>query len=102
VGWGIIDLIVVIGEYRLRYHSTLVLAGGSLLFSIWLARRHLLDIHDLLGRKMVLLPWRSWDYRPYSQNSGDEARNILHARYARGEITREQYESMMHDLEPKV
>jgi uncharacterized membrane protein len=40
-------------------------------------------------------------YSPYSQNSGNEARDILHARYARGEITRERYKSMMHDLEPK-
>jgi uncharacterized membrane protein len=40
-------------------------------------------------------------YNPYSQTAGNEARDILRARYARGEITRERYKSMMHDLQPK-
>jgi uncharacterized membrane protein len=40
-------------------------------------------------------------YRPYSQNSGHEAQDTLLARYDRGEITREQYNLMMHDLKPK-
>ena len=40
-------------------------------------------------------------YSPYSQNAGDKARDILLARWDRGETTREQYKSMIHDSEPK-
>jgi len=66
----------------------------------WLGAMFLIFIIFWVAR-WFFWPWRRWDYRPYSQNAGYEARNILRARYARGEITKEQYESMMHDLEPK-
>ena len=37
-------------------------------------------------------PWGSWGY-------GDSAHTILRERYARGEITKDQFEQMMRDLE---
>jgi len=46
-------------------------------------------------------PW-GWG-RGYSRRGywhGDESYYILRARYARGEITKEQYDQMMRDLEP--
>jgi putative membrane protein len=42
-----------------------------------------------------------WYGRPYWRY-GDDAHAILRTRYARGEITREQFEQMMRDLEQHV
>jgi putative membrane protein len=45
--------------------------------------------------------WR-WYGRPYGGPYGwhqDDAHQILRARYARGEITKDQFEQMMRDLE---
>ena len=47
--------------------------------------------------------WAGWGWygRPYWRYH-DDAHAILRSRYARGEITREQFEQMMRDLEQHV
>jgi uncharacterized membrane protein len=52
--------------------------------------------------RLVLFPWR-WGYSrrywgPLGWGYGDRAYYILRERYARGEISKEQYDQMMHDL----
>jgi uncharacterized membrane protein len=52
----------------------------------------------VIGR-LVFWPWgggwrRSWYYHHY-----DDAADILRQRYAKGEITRDQFTAMMKDLE---
>ncbi len=40
--------------------------------------------------------YRRWNYGPYGREN--EAYHILRERYARGEITKDQYDAMMRDL----
>ncbi len=56
--------------------------GGLILLAVWLVKS--------------LFPTNSHTPHPYQ---GTNAIEILNQRYARGEITREQYEVFKHDLE---
>ena len=53
-----------------------------------------------LVSRLVFWPWgRGWGLRHgYGYHYGD-ANEILRQRYARGEITKEQFDQMMRDLE---
>jgi putative membrane protein len=48
--------------------------------------------------RLIFWPWGGGWRRGYWNHYGD-AREILRQRYARGEITKEQYDQMMRDLE---
>ena len=48
--------------------------------------------------RWIFFPWRGKGYRHYWRY-GDESYYILRQRYARGEITKEQFDQMMRDLE---
>jgi putative membrane protein len=50
-----------------------------------------------IGR-LLFWPWR-WGYRSHYWHGHDEAADILRQRYARGEITKDQFAQMMRDLE---
>ncbi len=50
-----------------------------------------------LGR-LLFWPW-AWGWRRGYWYHHDEAGEILRARYARGEITKEQFDQMIRDLE---
>lgn len=53
--------------------------------------------------RWLFFPWRwgygGWGYGRRYWRYGDGAYNILRERYARGEITKEQFEQMMSDLQ---
>lgn len=53
--------------------------------------------------RFAFFPWRWGGYyrrygSGYGYGRGDEAYHILRERYARGEITKDQYDAMMRDL----
>jgi putative membrane protein len=48
--------------------------------------------------RWIFWPW-GWGYRRRYWRYRDESYYILRERYARGEITKEQYEQMMQDLQ---
>ncbi len=62
--------------------------GGTVLWIITLAVAAFLVVYGI----------RSFRNRPGTSASGESAADILKARYARGEITREQYNEMKNDL----
>jgi putative membrane protein len=100
VGWGIVGLIVVIGiSIALSFYFALRPAGPFFFpFQFgWLGVIFLIFILFWVAR-WFFWPWRGGGYYSYRYQSRN-AESILKERYAKGEITREQFEQMMHDLE---
>jgi uncharacterized membrane protein len=50
--------------------------------------------------RWLIFPWRGgWGYRSRYWRYQDESYNIIRERYAKGEITKEQFEQTMRDLQ---
>jgi putative membrane protein len=106
-GWGIIGLIVVIG---VSIVLSLLFApwrpGGfssHLFFPFhfgWLGTIFLIFLVILIARWFIG-PWRAGrgeGYHSYPQQPRPDAASIVKERYAKGEITKEQFEQMIRDL----
>jgi putative membrane protein len=115
VGWGIIvGLIVVIGlsiALSLYYFAPWRPGvGGDFDYPFffpsfpfhfgWLGVILLIFLVFLVARWLFFWPWREREreggYYPHQQRP--DAASIVKERYAKGEITREQFEQMMRDL----
>ncbi len=57
---------------------------------------NLLVLVGIVG--LVVWAVKSFSARNHVEARGESAREILQARYARGEITREQYQEMLKDI----
>lgn len=68
----------------------LALLGGMVWFVIWLVRRAGYGKRGGFSRPL---------FTPPPAGAADDPKTILKARYARGEITRDQYLQMIRDLE---
>ena len=108
VGWGIIVLMAVIGlSIALSLYFAPWRIGGSdyrffLPFHFgWLGAIFLIFIVLLVAR-WLLWPWRGGGGRGYYSYQHHQQRldaaSIVKERYAKGEITKEQYEQMLRDL----
>jgi putative membrane protein len=96
IGWGVLGLIIVIGAATV---ASLAFRGpgGFHFFPFWGIGGIFLVFAVFWVARWLFWPWRGWGYRTYYQ--GDGAKNILQERYARGEITKEQFDQMMQDLQ---
>jgi putative membrane protein len=109
IGWGIVGLIILAGasivaslvSFGPRSYGTLhpffpaffpfhfgLLGGIFLIFVVFLVARWVFWPSSR-GRNSI---------RSYSQQHHDDASDILKERYAKGEITKEQFEQIMRDL----
>jgi putative membrane protein len=105
VGWGIIGLIVVIGlSIALSLYFAPWRPGGFDYPSFfpfhfgWLGTIFLIFIVILVARWLFFWPWRGGGYYSYPHQQRADAASIVRERYAKGEITKEQFEQMMRDL----
>jgi putative membrane protein len=114
VGRGIIvvGLIVVIGlsiVLSLYYFAPWRLGGGGFDYPFffpfpfgWLGIIFLIFLVFLIARWLFFWPWRGrggeGGYYSYQHQQRPDAASIVKERYAKGEITREQFEQMMRDL----
>jgi putative membrane protein len=104
VGWGIVGLIAVIGLLiALSLYFAPWRPGGfdySLFFFPfhfgWLGAIFLIFIVFLIA-KWLIWPWRG-GYYPHPHQQRVDATSIVRERYAKGEITKEQFEQMLRDL----
>jgi putative membrane protein len=102
IGWGIIGLIAVIGlSIALSLYFAPWRLGGGFGYPFffpfhfgWLGAIFLIFIVFLVAR------WFFWPWRgdSYPRQQRPDAASIVRERYAKGEITREQFEQMMRDL----
>src|ERR1044071_5312200 len=94
IGAGIIGLIVVIGiSIALSFYFSPRFGGYFPFHFGWLGGIFLLFIIFWVAR-WFFWPWRGGWHRYESTN----AESILKERYAKGEITKEQFDQMMHDI----
>ncbi|MDQ3836297.1 MAG: SHOCT domain-containing protein [Thermoproteota archaeon] len=110
VGWGIVGLIVIIGiSIALSFYFAPRPLGAfhyPFFFPFhfgWLGAIFIIFIVALIAR-WFFWPWRGGrvggeGYYSYPQQQRQDAASIVRERYAKGEITREQFEQMMRDLQ---
>jgi len=111
VGWSLIGLIAIIGiSIALSFYFAPRPLGGfhyPFFFPFhfgWLGDIFLIIIVVLIARWLFFWPWRGGrlggeGYYSYpQQQQRPDAGSIVRERYAKGEITREQFEQMMRDL----
>ena len=104
VGWSAIGLIAVIGASILLSYITPRPAQVFYNYHFfpfhfgWIGVILLLFIAFWAAR-LLLLPWRWGEGYYYSYGYPNrDAESVLKERYAKGEITKEQFEQMMRDL----
>jgi putative membrane protein len=109
IAWGVFGLIVLVAAsiiasllfFSLRSPGTFHPFFPAFFFSFhfgWLGGIFIILLVLLIAR-WVLPPWRNGNLPgSYSRPHDDGAYSILKERYAKGEITKEQFEQMMLDL----
>jgi putative membrane protein len=110
IAWGVLGLIILVGVSII---TSLVFFGARSQGSFypyfpvyffpfhfgWLIGGVFIILLLFLIARWVFLPWRNGNLPgSYSRPHDDDAYGILKERYAKGEITKEQFEQMMLDL----
>ena len=109
IAWGVFGLIIIVGVliiafllvFGARSQGTFYPFFPAYFFPFhfgWLGGIFLILVVFLIAR-CVFLPWRNGNQTsPYSQHHDEGAYSILKERYAKGELTKEQFQQMMLDL----
>jgi putative membrane protein len=110
VGWGVFGLIVLVGVSIIASLLFFGPRSSGIFYPFfpafffpfhfgWLGGIFIFLVFFLIAR-WIFLPWRNGNMSSsYWEHRGDNsAHNILKERYAKGEITKEQFEQMMLDL----
>jgi putative membrane protein len=101
VGWSIVGLIAIIGVSIVLSLYFLPHPPGAFYYPFfpfhfgWLGGIFLIFIIFWVVR-WLFWPWRSHYSYPHQQRA--DAASIVRERYAKGEITKEQFEQMIRDL----
>ncbi len=110
IAWGIIGLIVLIGISIIIsfLFTTPISSGVHPPFVYFPFHFGFIGIIFIIIIIFLISRWIFWSNscgnssRYYSQYNGDyEVQNIVKERYAKGEITKEQFEQIKKDLEQK-
>jgi putative membrane protein len=100
IGWSIVGLIAVIGiSIALSFYFSP--RSGAFYYPFFLFRFGWLGGIFLLFIVFWMAKWFFWTWRGGGRKYRYESRNvesILKERYAKGEITKEQFEQIMRDL----
>ena len=102
VGWGIVGLIAVIGVSIVLSLYFVPRPPGAFYYPFfplhfgWLGGIFLIFIVFWLAR-WFFWPWRG-GYYSYPHRQRADPASIVRERYAKGEITKEQFEQIMRDL----
>ncbi len=103
IGWSMVELLAVIGVSIALSFYLAHRPQGAFYYPFffpfhfgWLGGIFLAFLIFLVLR-WLFWPW-IWNYRADSRYR-DDAQKILRERYVKGEITKEQFEQIMHDLE---
>lgn len=105
VAWGLVGLIILVG---VSIAASLIFfasrSSGSIYppfpffpFHLGLLGAIFLIFIIFVVARLLFWPWRRYNPNSYPQDRSD-AREILRERYAKGEITKEQFEQMIQDL----
>jgi putative membrane protein len=109
IAWGVFGLVILVAAsiiasllfFGLRSPGTFYPFSPAFFFPFhfgWLGGIFIILL-VLLIASWVFLPWRNRNLPgSYSRPHDDGAYSILKERYAKGEITKEQFEQMMLDL----
>jgi putative membrane protein len=107
IGWGVIGLIAVIAvSIALSFYLVPLQPGAFYYYPSffpfhfgWLGGIFLIFIAFWIAM-WLLWPWRRGGgyYSYYSHQHRTDAESIVRERYAKGEITKEQFEQMLRDL----
>lgn len=79
----------------MRYWGYQPMYGG---FDLWGVLWFILFVWLILALFRMIFGHRHWRHDQFPENSENEALKILKSRYARGEITKKEFDTMKKDI----